>query len=93
MGGFCNFRLNYLEVSGKICLFILNSYLDVNHSIKSCCGIVKLNTKEDMTNVLSLTGFDSNGNPCDCIDDNGTIWIYLGKRYGADKWGGIPKDA
>ena len=45
-----------------------------------------------MTNVISSTGFDSNGNPCDFEDEDGTIWIYLGKRYGIDEWGGIPKE-
>lgn len=29
-----------------------------------------------------MTGIDSNGNPCDFLDEDGTIWIYLGKRYG-----------
>lgn len=42
-----------------------------------------------MTKVISLTGFDSNGKPCDYIDEEGTIWIYFGKWYGFDKWDGI----
>lgn len=45
-----------------------------------------------MTDVISSTGFDSNGKPCENIDEDGTIWIYLGKRHGFDEWGGIPKE-
>ena len=45
-----------------------------------------------MTDNISSTGFDSNGNPCDFVDEDGTIWIYLGKRNGVDEWGGISKD-
>lgn len=44
-----------------------------------------------MTDIISSTGFDSNGKPCDYIDEAGTIWIYLGKRAGFDEWRGIPK--
>ena len=39
-----------------------------------------------MTNVISSTGFDSNGNPCDYLDEDGFIWVYIGKRYGANEW-------
>lgn len=70
----------------------MNSYLGVNHCIKPCCGINKLNTIVDMPDVISITGFDSNGKPCDYIDKDGTIWIYLGNGYGIDDWGGIPKE-
>lgn len=45
-----------------------------------------------MRDNLSSTGFDSNGKPCDYVDADGTIWIYLGKKYGFDDWGGIPKE-
>ncbi len=45
-----------------------------------------------MTDNISSTGFDSNGNPCDFVDDDGTIWIYIGKRYGINEWRGIPKE-
>ncbi len=36
--------------------------------------------------------FNSNGKPCDFIDDDGTIWIYLGERDAINEWGGIPKE-
>ena len=39
-----------------------------------------------MTNVISSTGFDSNGNPYDYLDEDGFIWVYIGKRYGANEW-------
>lgn len=47
-----------------------------------------------MTDVISSIGFDSNGKPCKNIDEDGTIWINLGKRhgFGFDEWGGIPKE-
>lgn len=35
-------------------------------------------------------GYDSKGNPCNCIDENGMKWIYVGKMYGADNWQGVP---
>ena len=45
-----------------------------------------------MMNIISLIGYDSNGNPCDYIDDKGTIWIYKGKKNGNDHWEGIPQE-
>ena len=45
-----------------------------------------------MDNIYASIDFDSNGDPCDFIDDDGTIWIYLGKRDGINEWGGIPKE-
>lgn len=45
-----------------------------------------------MTDNISSTGSDSNGNPCNYVDYDGTIWIYVGKRHGVDEWEGIPKD-
>lgn len=45
-----------------------------------------------MNDVLYSHSFDSNGNPCDYIDEDNIIWIYLGKRHGSDEWGGIPKE-
>lgn len=45
-----------------------------------------------MNDIISSTGFDSNGNPCDFIDGDGTLWIYLGKKCGVDNWEGIPKE-
>lgn len=45
-----------------------------------------------MTDVISQTGFDSNGNPCDFVDEDGTIWIYIGKSHGFDEWEGTPKE-
>lgn len=41
---------------------------------------------------ISNAPFDSNGNPCDYKDEEATIWIYLGKRYGFEEWEGIPKE-
>ncbi len=42
-----------------------------------------------MNNNISFSGFDSNGKPCDYIDENGTHWIYQGKTYyGYDDWSG-----
>lgn len=67
-------------------------HLGVNHCVKPCCGIVKLNAIVDMTDVISSTGFDSNGEPCDYIDEEGSIWIYLGKKHGFDEWGKIPNE-
>lgn len=43
-----------------------------------------------MAKTNSSTGFDSNGNPCDSVGDDGYIWIYLGKNHGFDNWEGIP---
>lgn len=45
-----------------------------------------------MADVISSTGFDSNGKPCDYIDEEGFIWIYLGNRHGFDDWGRISKE-
>lgn len=45
-----------------------------------------------MTEVIPSTVFNSNGKPCNYIDEEGTVWIYLGKRYGFDHWEGIPKE-
>lgn len=45
-----------------------------------------------MDNYYSSTGFDSNGRPCDYVDDNGYIWIYQGKKNDVDAWGGIPPE-
>lgn len=47
----------------------MNSYLGVNHCIKPCCGIVKLNYIGNMDDFSSSTGFDPNGNPCDYVDE------------------------
>ncbi len=43
-----------------------------------------------MNTNVSPAGFDSNGHPCNFIDEDGIIWIYQGKRHGFDDWGGIP---
>lgn len=45
-----------------------------------------------MTDDISSIDFDSNGNPCDYIDEEKTIWVYVGKRNGFDEWVGIPKE-
>lgn len=39
-----------------------------------------------MNNVISSTGLDSNGNPCNYLDEDGFIWVYIGQRYGANEW-------
>jgi len=41
---------------------------------------------------MSTIGYDSNGNPCDYVDEESTVWIYQGKKYGVDDWGGNPID-
>ena len=81
-----------MEVSEKICLFAPNSYCNVNHRIAPCCGNVKLNIIVDMINLISSTGFDSNGNPCNYKDKDDTIWIYIGKSHGIEEWRGIPNE-
>lgn len=43
-----------------------------------------------MSKNSSFLDLDSNGKPCNYTDQDGTIWIYQGKRYGFSDWGGIP---
>ena len=45
-----------------------------------------------MDRYIPKTPFDSNGTPCDFIDEDGTLWIYQGKKYGFDDWIGSPID-
>lgn len=35
-----------------------------------------------MNRHIPKTIFDSNGFPCDFIDEDVTVWIYQGKKYG-----------
>lgn len=39
-----------------------------------------------MTDNISSTGFDSNGNPCNYRDEDDFMWFYIGKRNGVDEW-------
>lgn len=41
---------------------------------------------------MPTTGYDSNGSPCDFIDEDGVTWIYVGLKNGIDNWEGIPKE-
>ena len=45
-----------------------------------------------MINLISSTGFDSNGNPCNYKDKDDTVWIYIGKSHGIEEWRGIPNE-
>ena len=57
-----------------------------------CYGIDKIKPFVLMVKESTLTGFDSNGNPCSFRDEDGYTWIYQGRDRGVDVWDGIPPE-